>query len=96
MHRQLARMTSFAGGLVVLATACSSPLGFERDVEAPIQTERLRYQLRRVDFGVETDIEYEFTNGTSGPVFIVNCNGSTLPSLPTCSETDKIEQLEEN
>lgn len=60
-----------------LAAACGSPLGFERDVEAPIQTSRLDYELREVDRGVETDIEYEFRNRTSAPIFIVNCNGST-------------------
>jgi hypothetical protein len=56
---------------------CHSPLDIERDTAAPIQTDRLEYRLLRTTLGVETEIGYELTNATAGPIYIVNCNGST-------------------
>lgn len=66
---------------VHLAAACSSPVDLDRDPEAPIQTERLQYELQRTDDAVQADISYTFTNKTETPVFIVNCNGSTAVRL---------------
>lgn len=57
--------------------ACGSPFAPGRDLGSPIQTEHLLYELDRVALGVETEIRYELTNRTDGPVFIVNCNGAT-------------------
>lgn len=64
--------------LVVTFLACDGgPLAPTRDAEAPIQTDRLAYELERSGDRLETSIAYSFTNNGSTPVFIQNCNGAT-------------------
>jgi len=64
--------------LMVALVACDGgPFAPERDSEAPIQTDRLVYELEKVDGRLETRIGYSFTNRGPDPVFIQNCNGAT-------------------
>jgi len=62
---------------VMWVVACSDPVGIERELGAPIQTDRLRYEMKRVARGYETEIEYTFTNPTSQTVYVVNCHGAS-------------------
>ena len=64
-----------------VAVACESPLAVERDTEPLLQTSALHFELEWAEVGYETTIPYTFTNETSGPVFLVNCNGNTPPML---------------
>lgn len=66
--------------LAVAATllACDDDLlAPTRDTEAPIQTDRLAYEMERIGDRLETSIEYSYTNTGSTPIFIQNCNGAT-------------------
>lgn len=63
--------------LVGLVAACSSPVGIDDDSDAPIRTDRLRYQFQPAYDGVVVEIPYTFTNTTDAPVFIANCRGET-------------------
>lgn len=60
---------------VVGMVACGSPMEIERDLGAAIQTDRLTYQLRVIEGGLEADIELSFRNVTEMQVFVVNCGG---------------------
>lgn len=71
-------------GVALALSGCGGPTLPERDEEAPIQTDRLAYELVPADDGlpgVETVIGYEFTNRTGAPLYIVNCNGATAQVL---------------
>ena len=66
----------------MLAGACGpSPLDVARESEPLIQTDALRYELRKTDVGVEVEILYTFTNRTGATVFIVNCGGAFAITL---------------
>lgn len=64
--------------LAVALVACDDgPFAPDREDDAPIQTDRLAYELERIEGRLETSIQYVFTNRGSTAVFIQNCNGAT-------------------
>lgn len=69
------RQAGILTALAVCSSGCSDPVGIERDLGAPIQTDRLSYEMKRVARGYETEIEYTFTNPRAETVFVVNCHG---------------------
>ncbi len=60
-----------------LALACGDPT-LPRDLDAPIQTNKLAYELRENGDQVQTAeaIEMVFTNRSATPIYIGNCNGA--------------------
>jgi hypothetical protein len=60
----------------VLVTGCDTYTGPDRDLEPPIQTEDLLYELKSDGFGLRVDIPYTFTNSTDAAVYLTNCNGA--------------------
>jgi hypothetical protein len=48
-----------------------------RDSAAAFQTDSLKYSLVSSEYGLQGKIAFEFTNPTSAPVYIVNCQGNT-------------------
>jgi hypothetical protein len=84
--------------MVLIASACrggtakpvepgeetQSALGrtIARDVKAPVQTERLVYELTQPDEGwFAVDVAFQYTNDTGRKISIVNCNGGLNTSL---------------
>ena len=53
----------------------------ERDADAPLQTERLRYVLHADGSELRTTIVFTYTNSTGGPLAFENCRGSHPPFL---------------
>ena len=68
---------------LVVAVACTTPLGIQRDEAAPIQTRALSYTLREVSngFASRVDLTYTFRNVTEAPVFIMSCGGRPAVKL---------------
>ena len=69
---------AIAGALI----GCEAITGPKNHREAPLQTDRLVYQLQVDSRGNhQVDIPFTFHNGTGKPVYLVNCRGSVPPSL---------------
>ncbi len=66
---------------LILLMACSDPLVVERDQDAPIQTDRLRYDVVSGGSGWRAQIVWTFTNPIAEPVSVVNCRGSAPTKL---------------
>jgi hypothetical protein len=76
-------------GLVIGCGPLSGPVTAPPDhgnaplpVEAPLQTDRLVYQLQRDSGGhVRVEIPFTYHNTTGETVYLVNCRGAVPPSL---------------
>lgn len=68
--------------VAALLVACSAPLEPPaRELGRPLQTERLEYELRSTDRGLEVSIPFTYTNGTGKTVYVANCNRVVPPAL---------------
>lgn len=70
-----------AWSLLLIAAAGCARAELQRDVEAPLQTSDLRYELRRDELGYRTTIPWTFLNATGDTVWVPNCNGDVRPLL---------------
>lgn len=62
-----------------------------QDSASAFRTDALAYTLRATSAGLEGEIPFVFTNPTEGPVYIVNCNGSTSLQLEKLVEGNWVE-----
>lgn len=79
MQRPYAFAFVVAGAILMGCDTLAGPP--ERESEAPLQTDRLAYTLRRADGGLNAEIPFTYTNRTGNGVYVVNCNQSAPPIL---------------
>jgi hypothetical protein len=66
-------------GLVIGCSAVTAP---DYEGDAPLQTDRLEYQLQRDGEGaLRVEIPFTYHNHTGKTVYLLNCNGDVSPSL---------------
>lgn len=68
--------------LVLLLGACTNMLEPPlREEAAPLQTDRLEYEVRRADGQLSVAIPFTYRNETGRTVYVVNCKRQVPPSL---------------
>ncbi len=82
--RQISRIPKTTVLVVAIAlTGCGdSPVGLERDIEAPIQTDGLEYELQdNAGYTWDVAIPLRYTNNTGRTIYVPNCNRTIVTWL---------------
>lgn len=67
--------------LVVIAGTMALDATLARELSAPIQTDRLRYELAQTELAWETTIPFTFRNQSPGIAYLAHCQGSYFLEL---------------